>query len=162
MHRGRALTGARLGAHFARWPATIITMEPAQTFGPRLRLERERRQISLTSIAENTKISRSLLEALERDDVSRWPTGIFRRSFVRAYAQAIGLDADEIVKQFAERFPDPSVAPTPPAPPASADAALSARPPAPASDRIDFVLRISVPRSWVSWLTWAIPGRQSM
>src|SRR6476620_1252902 len=83
-------------------------MEPGSAFGPRLRLERERRQISLTSIAENTKISRSLLEALERDDVSRWPTGIFRRSFLRAYAQAIGLDADEIVKEFAERFPDPS------------------------------------------------------
>jgi cytoskeletal protein RodZ len=137
-------------------------MEPAQTFGPRLRLERERRQISLTSIAENTKISRSLLEALERDDVSRWPTGIFRRSFLRAYAQAIGLDADEIVKEFAERFPDPSLPPAAPAPPANADAALSARPAAPPSDRIDFVLRISVPWSWVSWLTWAIPGRQSM
>jgi cytoskeletal protein RodZ len=140
-------------------------MEPGHTFGPRLRLERERRQISLTSIAENTKISRSLLEALERDDVSRWPTGIFRRSFLRAYAQAIGLDADEIVKEFAERFPDPSLPPAvaaAPAPPANAEAALSARPAAPPSDRIDFVLRISVPRSWVSWLTWAIPGRQSM
>ena len=162
MHRRRAHTGARLGAHFAQWCAATTTMEPGQAFGPRLRLERERRQISLTSIAENTKISRSLLEALERDDVSRWPTGIFRRSFVRAYAQAIGLDADEIVKEFAERFPDPSLPPATPAPPAQAEAALTARPAAPASDRIDFVLRISVPRSWVSWLTWAIPGRQSM
>ena len=61
-------------------------------FGPRLRHERERREISLKSIADNTKISRSLLEALERDDVSRWPTGIFRRAFVRSYAEAIGLN----------------------------------------------------------------------
>lgn len=134
-------------------------MEPAPTFGPRLRQERERRQISLTSIAANTKISRSLLEALERDDVSRWPGGIFRRSFVRAYATAIGLDADEIVKEFVERFPDPS---QPPAPPPAAPQVGTDTGAAPASsDRVDFVLRISVPRSWVSWLTWAIPGRQS-
>jgi cytoskeletal protein RodZ len=134
-------------------------MEPFQTFGPRLRQERERRQISLTSIAENTKISRSLLEALERDDVSRWPTGIFRRSFVRSYALAIGLDPDEIVKEFAERFPDPS-APAAPAPTPTPHAAATTAATPGAPDHIDFVLRISVPRSWVSWLTWAIPGRQ--
>jgi len=69
-------------------------MEPKGTFGPRLRQERERRQISLASIASNTKISVSLLEALERDDVRRWPSGIFRRAFVRSYATAIGMDAN--------------------------------------------------------------------
>ena len=61
-------------------------------FGPRLRRERERRKISLASISANTKVSISLFEQLERDDVSRWPCGIFRRSFVRSYAEAIGLD----------------------------------------------------------------------
>jgi len=76
-------------------------------FGPRLRLERERRQISLASISATTKIHLSLFEGLERDDVSRWPSGIFRRSFVRAYAGAIGLDPDETVQQFVARFPDP-------------------------------------------------------
>src|SRR5262245_38134632 len=138
-------------------------MEPASAFGPRMRQERERRQISLTSIAQNTKISRSLLEALERDDMSRWPTGIFRRSFVRAYATAIGLDADEAVKEFMERFPDPSNIPTPPArtPPTEATQPRAAASTS-SSDRVELVLRISVPRSWVSWLTWAIPGRQSM
>src|SRR5262249_62344059 len=96
-------------------------MQPQGTFGPRLRQERERRQISLTSIAANTKISQSLLEGLERDDVSRWPTGIFRRSFVRSYAEAIGLDPDEIMKEFSERFPDPSE----PNPPSTTDTAQS-------------------------------------
>ena len=76
-------------------------------FGPRLRRERERRKISLESISANTKVSISLFHALERDDVSRWPCGIFRRSFVRSYAEALGLDADEIVREFVERFPDP-------------------------------------------------------
>lgn len=79
-----------------------------QDFGPRLRKERERRKISLDSIAASTKVSLSLFEALERNDVSRWPTGIFRRSFMRAYATGIGLDADVIVREFLERFPDPA------------------------------------------------------
>jgi transcriptional regulator with XRE-family HTH domain len=97
---------------------------PDESFGRRLRRERERRQIALTSIAENSKISLSLLQALERDDVSRWPSGIFRRSFIRAYARGVGLDPDEIASEFQARFPDPNdpdrafVAAVPP-PPAS-------------------------------------------
>ena len=78
------------------------------SLGARLRYERERRQISLPSIAERTKISLGLLQALERDDVSRWPGGIFRKSFVRSYAEAIGLDADEVVREFTGRYPDPA------------------------------------------------------
>jgi transcriptional regulator with XRE-family HTH domain len=78
-----------------------------ESFGARLREERERHQITLTSIAEQTKIKLSLLEALERDDVSRWPAGIFRRAFVRAYAHAIGLEPDVVVREFLELHPDP-------------------------------------------------------
>jgi transcriptional regulator with XRE-family HTH domain len=77
------------------------------SLGGRLRYERERRQIALKSIAESTKIGAALLDGLERDDVSRWPSGIFRKSFVKAYAEAIGLDPDPIVREFVERFPDP-------------------------------------------------------
>lgn len=79
----------------------------SDSFGARLRYERERRQIPLRSIAEDTKIGVSLLEGLERDDVSRWPSGIFRKSFIRAYAEAIGLDPDSVAREFVERYPDP-------------------------------------------------------
>ena len=77
------------------------------SFGSRLRYERERRQIALKSIAESTKIGVTLLEGLERDDVSRWPSGIFRKSFIRSYAVAVGLDPEPIVREFTERYPDP-------------------------------------------------------
>ena len=77
------------------------------SFGSRLRYERERRQIALKSIAESTKIGVTLLEGLERDDVSRWPSGIFRKSFIRSYAVAVGLDPEPIVREFVERHPDP-------------------------------------------------------
>jgi Helix-turn-helix domain len=79
-----------------------------ESFGAGLRRERERRQIALSSIAANTKIGLGLLQALERDDLSRWPSGIFRRAFIRAYAEAAGLDAVAITQEFLERYPDPT------------------------------------------------------
>ena len=78
-----------------------------ESFGARLRRHREEQQIALTTIAEQTKIKASLLEALERDDVSHWPSGIFRRAFIRAYAHSVGLDPDVIVNEFLELYPDP-------------------------------------------------------
>ena len=75
------------------------------TFGERLRLQREGRQISLTAVAEQTKIKLSLLEALERNDLSHWPLGLFGRSYIRSYAQAIGLDPAATLREFLERHP---------------------------------------------------------
>jgi Helix-turn-helix domain len=90
-----------------------------ESFGDRLRCERERRQIALRSISDSTKIGFALLEGLERNDVSRWPSGIFRKSFLRLYALAIGLDPEPIVREFVELYPDPLEANTavPEAPP---------------------------------------------
>lgn len=79
-----------------------------ESFGARLRQKREQQEIALGSIAEQTKIKLSLLEELERDDISHWPTGIFRRAFVRTYAHAIGLDPDVVVREFLQLHPDPA------------------------------------------------------
>src|SRR3954466_3058514 len=78
------------------------------SFGTRLRLQRERQHVTLEEIAEATKIRLPLLEALERDDVRYWPSGIFRRSYLRTYARAIGLDPEEAVREFLELYPDPT------------------------------------------------------
>src|SRR5262245_14491283 len=89
--------------------AAAAHIQPAdESFGRRLRRERERRQISLSSIAENSKIKVALFEELERDDATHWPSGVFRRAFIRAYAEAIGLDPDATAREFLERFPDPN------------------------------------------------------
>jgi helix-turn-helix protein len=79
-----------------------------ETFGARMREQRERQQVALSTIAEQTKIKVSLLDAMERDDVSQWPSGIFRRAFIRAYAHAIGLEPDAVVREFLELYPDPA------------------------------------------------------
>ena len=79
-----------------------------ESFGARLRQRREEQAIALSAIAEQTKIKLSLLEALERDDVSHWPSGIFRRAYIRAYAHAIGLNPDVVVREFLEVHPEPA------------------------------------------------------
>src|SRR5215216_6248173 len=76
-------------------------------FGARLRARREEKRLTLQGIAAQTKIKQSLLQGLERDDLSAWPKGIFRRAFVRDYARSIGLDPDTTVREFLERHPDP-------------------------------------------------------
>jgi cytoskeletal protein RodZ len=78
-------------------------------FGSYLRQAREQRGISLRQIATATKISVVALEALERNDISRLPGGIFSRAFVRSYAVEVGLDPDQTVQRFVESFPTETV-----------------------------------------------------
>lgn len=80
-----------------------------ESFGARLRLRREEQGIALITIAKQTKIKQSLLEGLERDDVSEWPSGLYRRAFVRAYARAIDFDPDVVLREFQEVHPEPQV-----------------------------------------------------
>lgn len=88
----------------------------------RLKDARERKGIALDTIAARTKVSESLFAALERSDVSRWPTGIYRRSFFRAYASEVGLPVDSALDEFLRLFPDDDQPRQPPAAPASAGA----------------------------------------
>jgi len=78
-----------------------------ESFGARLRRQREGQQVSLAAIAEQTKIHLPLLEELEQDKVTHWPSGIFRRAFIRAYADAIGMRPDDVVREFLTLYPDP-------------------------------------------------------
>jgi transcriptional regulator with XRE-family HTH domain len=108
------------------------------SFGARLRQQRERQRIDVADVAARTKIKASLFEALERNDVSQWPAGLFRRSFIRAYAESIGLDPAATLREFLEHFPDPGDPPFDrPAPKAAARteriAAVPAPPPAAAA-----------------------------
>jgi cytoskeleton protein RodZ len=68
--------------------------------GARLKQVREERGLPLKDIATRTKISVAALEALERNDLSRLPGGIFGRAFVRAYALELELDPDKTVADF--------------------------------------------------------------
>src|SRR5689334_21205383 len=71
-----------------------------ENFGLELRQARERLGVSLRDIAVRTKISVAALEALERNDFSRLPGGIFGRAFVRSYAIEIGVNPEDTVSTF--------------------------------------------------------------
>jgi len=81
----------------------------AGDFGGKLREARERKGVTLRQIAAATKISVGVLEALERNDISRLPGGIFSRAFVRSYAIEVGLDPEATIQDFIAAFPHDSV-----------------------------------------------------
>lgn len=70
-----------------------------QSLGVRLRLERERQKIGIDKIAEDTRISKRYLEAIEADDQSSLPGEFFYRAFVRQYSKSLGWNPDEVEKQ---------------------------------------------------------------
>lgn len=86
-----------------------MVVDRTDDFGSRLRAARERKGISLREIASRTKISIAVLEALERNDISRLPGGIFSRSFVRAYANEVGIEPEVAIQDFLTEFPHDSV-----------------------------------------------------
>src|SRR5207302_8144609 len=100
-------------------PNQVPTIEPVPTsmssethatdFGGKLRAARERRGVTLRQIANATKISVGVLEALERNDISRLPGGIFGRAFVRYYAVEVGLDPEQTIQDFIAQLPHDSV-----------------------------------------------------
>jgi len=89
-----------------------------ETFGAQLRRYREKRKVTLDQVAQQTKVSASLLRSLEAGQCSRWPGGIYSRGYMRSYALAIGLDPERAVELFshcypqlvAEEFPEPEPA----------------------------------------------------
>ncbi len=83
------------------------------SFGEGLKKEREKRKVTLDEIAQVTKISTRSLRALEEEEFSRLPGGIFNRGFVRAYARQLGLDEDKLIADYLVAAGETPVEPTP-------------------------------------------------
>jgi cytoskeleton protein RodZ len=73
-------------------------------FGEKLRREREKKKISLDDIASVTKIGTRSLKALEDENFSILPGGIFNKSFVRAYARFLGMNEEAAVADYLAAF----------------------------------------------------------
>jgi cytoskeleton protein RodZ len=71
-----------------------------ERFCDELRWERERRQVSIEKISEETKVATRHLQALEAGDYSALPGGVFRKGIVRSYLTAIGLDEATWIERF--------------------------------------------------------------
>jgi cytoskeleton protein RodZ len=72
------------------------------SLGARLRAAREARGLSLRELSDQTRIARRYLEAIEADDHKELPGGIFNRSFIKAYAKAVGFNEAEAVSAYTE------------------------------------------------------------
>jgi len=80
-------------------------MSERDAFGPNLRRIRVQRGVSIQTIVAATNVGASLWDGLERNDLSKWPAGIYARSYVRSYAKAIGVDPESTVDEFCRLFP---------------------------------------------------------
>jgi len=74
------------------------------SIGERLRQARESQKREVSQIAEELRISARYLKAIEADDFSALPAGIFAKSFLRQYAEALGLESSEIERELAKVF----------------------------------------------------------
>lgn len=86
------------------------------SIGQKLRQERERLGIPMSEIARETRISARYLEAIESEDTRTLPQDFFYRSFVRQYAEYLGISADEIATTLRREMPmeNPLPLPNPP------------------------------------------------
>jgi cytoskeleton protein RodZ len=68
--------------------------------GAELRQVRERAGWKLEEVAAALRIRQPYLEAIERGDLQALPGQAYEIGFIRTYAQALGLDGDEILRRF--------------------------------------------------------------
>ncbi|HMJ23508.1 MAG TPA: helix-turn-helix transcriptional regulator, partial [Terriglobales bacterium] len=76
------------------------SVESVESFGARLKREREQRKITLDEISLSTKIGSRFLLAIEEEHFDQLPGGIFNKGFVRAYARHLGLDEAQAIADY--------------------------------------------------------------
>jgi cytoskeletal protein RodZ len=96
-------------AGYARAPGEIvpITLNPAGDVGSALREVREARGLSLEQVSATTRVRPAHIAAIESLDLAALPSRPFAIGYVRAYAQALKLDAEAVVARFKLEAPDP-------------------------------------------------------
>jgi transcriptional regulator with XRE-family HTH domain len=70
-----------------------------------LRRARQARGVTLQDVAAITKLSPLVLQRMEKGDFEALPAGVVGRAHVRAFARAVGLDPDEVLRGLADRLP---------------------------------------------------------
>jgi cytoskeleton protein RodZ len=69
-------------------------------FGKLLREAREKKGLSLADVERDTRLRRAQIEALEEEDFSKLPSGIFRKGLLRSYVSYLGLDLNEVMGHY--------------------------------------------------------------
>jgi transcriptional regulator with XRE-family HTH domain len=88
--------------------------------GGRVRHAREQRGLSLGDTARLTKLSTSVLRAIEQNDFARLPTGMYRKAYLRIVAAEVGLDPLDVAADYARQYETPPEAVEPTSAPSTA------------------------------------------
>jgi len=70
-----------------------------QTIGQKLRAEREAQKLTLEKVFEVTRIRVPYLQALEEDNLSRVPSPVQARGYLRNYAEYLGLNFEQLLDE---------------------------------------------------------------
>lgn len=73
---------------------------------------RLRNGVSLDQVVEKTKISLRYLLAIEAEDFKQLPGGIFTLNYLKQYAEAAGVDADDLISRYSQLEPPPRMGPS--------------------------------------------------
>src|SRR5579864_5813973 len=88
----------------------------ARAFGELFVQHRQRLGLTLQQVSSFTKLHPRFLKAIEQADFSKLPGGILTKSFIRAYAQEIGIDDTQAVSEYlaitGQAPPEPVLDPT--------------------------------------------------
>jgi cytoskeletal protein RodZ len=82
-------------------------------FGRWLAQARELRGLSRAAVVASTKLPPTLVDALESGDAARMPPPAYVVGYLRSYAAAVGLDADEVVLRYQETAAAPAAGAAP-------------------------------------------------
>ena len=82
----------------------MVEQEKKEPIGNSLRKVRQERNLTLEEISRITKISKRYLMAIENDNFDQLPAPTFARGFIRAYANFVGIDSEEIVQKYREKY----------------------------------------------------------
>lgn len=81
--------------------------------GALLKRAREQKGFSLEDIQDLTKIQKRYLQAIEEGNYKVLPGNFYVRAFVKNYAEAVGLNTDEVLEQFNREAPSSVTEPAP-------------------------------------------------
>ena len=70
-----------------------------QTIGQRLKAEREEQRLTIEKVFEVTRIRIPYLQALEADDLSKMPSPVQARGYLRNYVEFLGLDYEQLLNE---------------------------------------------------------------
>jgi len=100
LDHARRTGGESRGARLGTYGDTDEPLTPRPSLPDRLAAARERKGVDLTRAERDTKIRARYLSALERGDYRELPGAVYTRGFLRNYAMYLGLDAEDVLRQW--------------------------------------------------------------